>query len=79
MPETSRFWPAFDAAFASGRFMKSTPEINRLSICSVMLEMCFGEQVLAKGTGWFWRLPDGVALVTAWHNLSGLHRRSGGR
>jgi hypothetical protein len=35
--------------------------------------MCFGDQVPAKGTGWFWRQPDGIALVTAWHNFSGLH------
>lgn len=38
-----------------------------------MLEMYFQDQILAKGTGWFWRVADGVALVTAWHNLSGLH------
>jgi hypothetical protein len=53
--------------------MKKDPEVNSLSSCSVMIEMCFGDQILAKGTGWFWRLPDSVALVTAWHNLSGLH------
>lgn len=69
----SKFWPGFDAAFRSGRFMKADPQISGLAICSVMLEMCFGDQVLAKGTGWFWRQPDGVALVTAWHNFSGLH------
>jgi hypothetical protein len=69
----SKFWPGFDATFKSGAFLKAQPEINRLTICSVMLEMCFGERVLAKGTGWFWRQPDGVALVTAWHNFSGLH------
>lgn len=70
---TSRFWPSFDTAFQSGAFMKDNPEVSGLSICSVMLEMYFGDQILAKGTGWFWRLSDGVALVTAWHNLSGLH------
>ena len=70
---TSQFLPGFNAAFKSGGFMKPAPEIDRISICSVMLKMCFGDQVLAKGTGWFWRLSDGIALVTAWHNLSGLH------
>lgn len=70
---TSRFWPGFDSVFKSSGFMKDNPEVNGLSICSVMLEMYFGDQLLAKGTGWFWRLSDGVALVTAWHNLSGLH------
>lgn len=82
---TSKFWLGFDASFKSGRFMKPVPAVHGLSICSVMLEMCFGDQILAKGTGWFWRLPDGIALVTAWHNLSGLHHtvrkplsRSGG-
>lgn len=70
---TSRFFEGFDTTFKSGGFLKTKPEINQLAISSVMLEMCFGEQVLAKGTGWFWRLPDGIALVTAWHNFSGLH------
>lgn len=70
---TSRFWPSFDSVFKSSGFIKDKPEVNGLSICSVMLEMYFGDQLLAKGTGWFWRLSDGVALVTAWHNFSGLH------
>ncbi|MFA7439688.1 MAG: hypothetical protein WCZ66_01835 [Sphingomonadaceae bacterium] len=70
---SSIFWQNFNAAFSSGAFIKTKAEINGLSICSVMLEMCFGDQILAKGTGWFWRLSDGIALVTAWHNLSGLH------
>lgn len=69
----SKFWPGFDEAFKSGRYMKAHPSIHGLSVTSVMLEMRFGEQLLAKGTGWFWRQPDGVALVTAWHNFSGLH------
>jgi hypothetical protein len=70
---TSKFWPSFDALFKSGGFIKDNPEVNGLSICSVMLEMYFGDQILATGTGWFWRLSDGIALVTAWHNFSGLH------
>lgn len=70
---TSRFWLGFDSVFKSSGFIKDNPKINSLSICSVMLEMYFGDQLLAKGTGWFWRLSDGVALVTAWHNFSGLH------
>jgi len=53
--------------------MDASPQIHGLSVTSVMLQMQFEEQLLAKGTGWFWRLPDGIALVTAWHNLSGLH------
>ena len=69
--EQSKFWPGFDQAFRSGRYMKPNPEVNGLSVASVMLNMIFGDQLLAKGTGWFWRAPDGVALVTAWHNLSG--------
>src|SRR3546814_17265135 len=39
-----------------------------------MLEMWQEDECLGKGTGWFWRHPDGIALVTAWHNFAGLHR-----
>lgn len=69
----SVFWPGFDKAFKSRRFLKPNPSIHALSTTSVLLEMFFGEQILAKGTRWFWRRSDGVAVVTAWHNLSGLH------
>ncbi|MFT4117913.1 hypothetical protein [Bradyrhizobium sp.] len=69
----SKFSAAFSAAFSSGRYMKATPQINGLSVTSVMLQMFFRDQLLAKGTGWFWRLGKSIALVTAWHNLSGLH------
>jgi hypothetical protein len=69
----SKFSVAFNAAFSSGRYMKATPQINGLSVTSVMLQLLFREQLLAKGTGWFWRLGESIALVTAWHNLSGLH------
>ncbi len=69
----SKFWSGFNAAFTSGRYMKASPRIHGLSVTSVMLQMLFQEQLLAKGTGWFWRVGNSVALVTAWHNLSGLH------
>src|SRR3546814_17679620 len=60
--------------FKSGGFLKANPEVNPLSACSVMLEMWQEDECLGKGTGWFWRHPDGIALVTAWHNFAGLHR-----
>jgi hypothetical protein len=66
----SKFWSGFNAAFSSGRYMKENPRIHGLSVTSVMLQMYFQEQLLAKGTGWFWRIAGDVALVTAWHNLS---------
>jgi hypothetical protein len=69
----SKFSDSFIEAFESQKFMKQVPQINSLSTTSVMLDMLFGNQLLAKGTGWFWRLPNGIALVTAWHNFSGLH------
>lgn len=85
MAQQSKFWKGFDDAFKAGRYLKPQTEVNALSVASVMLEMSFGQQLLAKGTGWFWRQTDGIALVTAWHNLSGLHHtertalsRSGG-
>lgn len=70
---TSKFWPGFDNMFKSGGFLKANPEVNPLSACSVMLEMWREDECLGKGTGWFWRHPDGIALVTAWHNFAGLH------
>lgn len=69
----SKFWDSFIEAFESKKFMKAIPQINSLSTTSVMLNMFFENEPLAKGTGWFWRLSNGIALVTAWHNFSGLH------
>lgn len=69
----STFADGFNRAFSSARYMPDGARVSQTSICSVMLEMCRGTTLLGKGTGWFWRLPDGIALVTAWHNFSGLH------
>lgn len=35
------------------------------------LELKFGDQCLATGSGFFWALGDRTFLVTNWHNLSG--------
>lgn len=69
----SKFSDDFNEAFRTGRYIKRDPEIHPLSTTSVMLEMRRREGVLAKGTGWFWRQNSGIALVSAWHNFSGLH------
>ncbi len=53
--------------------MLRAPIVDQDSLCSVSLKMLFKETLLAKGTGFFWKIDDGVALVTAWHNFSGLH------
>lgn len=75
MTTVSKFAESFNATLTSGRYLqpKDKAEIHGLSVTSVMLQMKFGKQLLAKGTGWFWRTSQGVALVTAWHNFSGLH------
>jgi hypothetical protein len=73
MEPQSKFWPGFEASFTSKKYMKASPELEGLSVTSVLLHMYFREQLLAKGTGWFSRTAAGVALVTAWHNFSGLH------
>lgn len=69
----SKFADGFHAYFTSGRLVRDAPQVDLTGIASVSLEMKFQEQPLARGTGFFWRLPVGFALVTAWHNLSGLH------
>ena len=54
--------------------MIRNPTIELPSISSVQLEMKRDNTKLATGTGFLWELPDGnTALVTAWHNVSGLH------
>lgn len=70
---TSAFTKGFVEWVDGGNLMKAKPELLPLSICSIPLEMHYKEIELAKGTGFFWRIADGVALITAWHNLSGLH------
>lgn len=49
------------------------PRLHPLTATSVQLKMFYDETCLAVGTGFFWRIPGGMALVTAWHNFSGLH------
>lgn len=71
----SKFENAFHDYFRSGRVI-SNPTVNLHSLCSASLQMLRGDLVVAKGTGFFWRQPDGIALVTAWHNVSGLHHTS---
>lgn len=71
----SRFEDAFHDYFRSGRLL-SNPIVNLHSLCSVSLQMLRGDLIVAKGTGFFWRQHDGIALVTAWHNVSGLHHTS---
>lgn len=68
----SKFEDNFHEYFRSGRLAEK-PELDGDSMCSVAMTMLRGDVVLAKGTGFFWRHSEGVALVTAWHNLSGLH------
>lgn len=69
----SKFAEAFNTYFASGALLKHEPILHPLTLASVGLEMFFNETPLAKGTGFLWRVPQGMALTTAWHNFSGLH------
>lgn len=68
----SLFEKGFNDYFKSGRIFGS-PIIDQDSLCSVSLKMLFRDQVLAKGSGFFWKMQEGPAIVTAWHNLTGLH------
>lgn len=57
----------------SGELIKH-PEVDVSGLCAVSLEMKRDEVILANGTGFLWAMQNGItALVTAWHNLSGLH------
>lgn len=69
----SRFGEGWHKYFSSGRAIRKNPNIIIESIASAYLEMFFRERKLASGTGFFWRHEVGIALVTAWHNFSGLH------
>ncbi|WP_417477637.1 S1 family peptidase [Maricaulis sp.] len=60
--------------FHSDGSLFNNPEVDSDGFCSVSLEMRRDEVVLAHGTGFFWDAGQGeIAIVTAWHNLSGLH------
>lgn len=41
------------------------------------LDMLYGDQVLACGSGFFWKLNDRTLLVSAWHNFSGRNSETG--
>ena len=69
----SKFNDAFNNYFTSGKVMQPTPMLHSTTLSSARLEMFFNETRLAIGTGFFWRIPGAIALVTAWHNFSGLH------
>jgi hypothetical protein len=69
----SKFSDAYHRYFSSGDLVRKQPELASEGLASVALEMLFRDVVLAKGTGFFWRLSSGIALVTAWHNFTGLH------
>lgn len=49
------------------------PSINVENAFVVNLSMLRNDIALASGSGFLWRLADGIGVVTAWHNLSGLH------
>ena len=48
------------------------PNLDRMSISAVKLEMLFNEMLISTGTGFFWHHHDDCYLVTNWHNLSGI-------
>ncbi|MDC7681792.1 hypothetical protein PQU92_00780 [Asticcacaulis sp. BYS171W] len=81
----SKFSAGFHKYVTSGKILRDQPKIDMTTLASVSLEMMFNSTVLAVGTGFFWRVAGGISLVTAWHNLSGMHhtkrvymRRDGG-
>lgn len=69
---TSRFAAGYHRYFESGALLHN-PTLDPISVASVQLQMAFGAHTLAFGTGFFWRAHNGIRLVTAWHNFSGLH------
>ncbi|MEW1737985.1 trypsin-like peptidase domain-containing protein [Nocardia beijingensis] len=47
------------------------------SLRTLFIEMLWGDNVLASGTGFYYDCGDRHFLITAWHNLSGRHSQTG--
>lgn len=53
------------------------PVIHQLTRTSVRLSLTSGGKSLAIGTGFFWKSGDATLLITAAHNLTGIHPETG--
>lgn len=51
--------------------------IDPISAGVIRIEMAFAGTVAAVGSAFLWRKLNKLALVTAWHNLTGTHPHSG--
>lgn len=67
----SRFLDSFMSWMAEGHVLGQL-SLNSESAFIVSLEMFRDDISLAVGSGFLWRETLGIAVVTAWHNLSGL-------
>lgn len=67
----SKFSISYSKWLQDGNLL-AAPGINEESLFMVSLRMCRDANQIATGSGFLWRTANGIALVTAWHNLTGL-------
>jgi hypothetical protein len=67
----SKFKSTFSEWLSEGHLL-ARPSINVENTFIVKLDMFRNDLWISSGSGFLWRRNDCVAVITAWHNLSGL-------